>query len=146
MRRLYWTSRLADGIRAATRFPEPARIDETVSAQAFHVVEWPDVRHAIVDLAVRRTGWPGRTGQPLLPHPWRRDRSLAWLRAALGDLQWLRRSLAHSAVMARLDAPHRRPSADRRGLPATSLGKAACSQHDGDADGLPAPRLDPCSR
>src|SRR5947208_8034203 len=31
---------------------EPARTDETVSAQVFHMVEWPDLRHAIVDLAV----------------------------------------------------------------------------------------------
>src|SRR5258707_4118213 len=127
-------------------FSEPARIDETVSAQGFHMVEWPDLWHAVVDLAVRRAGGPGRTGQPLLPHPWRRDRSLARLRAALGDLQWLRRSLAHSTVIARLDAPHRRPPADRRGLPAASLGKAAYSQPDGDADGLPAPRLDPGRR
>src|SRR6266403_569952 len=145
MRRLYWTIRPAGGIRAAT-LPEPARTDETVSAQAFHVVERTDVWHAIVDLAVRRAGRTGRTGQPLLPHPWRQDRSVSRFRAALGDLQWLRRSLAHSTVMARLDAPHRRPPADRRGLPAASLGKAAYSQPDGDADGLPAPRLDPGRR
>src|SRR6266478_1805879 len=145
MRGLYWTIQPADGIRAAT-LPEPARIDETVSAQAFHMVEWPDVRHAIVDLAVRRTGRPGRTGQPLLPHPWRGDRSIARLRAALGDLQWLRGGLAHSTVMARLDPPHRRSCADRRGLPAARLGKAAHSQPDGYANGLPASRLDPGSR
>src|SRR5258705_13780536 len=100
------------------RVPEPARIDETVSAQAFHMVEWPDLWHAIVDLAVRRAGGPGRTGQPLLPHPWRQGRSLRRLRAGLGGLQWLRRSLAHSTLMARLGAPHRRRPPDRRGLPA----------------------------
>src|SRR6266550_3961549 len=145
MRGLYWTIQPADGIRAAT-LPEPARTDETVSAQAFHMVEWPDLRHAIVDLAVRRIGGPGRTGQPLLPHPWWQDRSVARLRAALGDLQRLCRGQPRSAVMARLAAPHRRPCADRRGLPAASLGKAACSQPDGDADGLPPPRLDPGRR
>src|SRR6266478_2146268 len=108
MRGLYWTIQPADGIRAAT-LPEPARIDETVSAQAFHMVEWPDVWHAIMDLAVRRAGRPGRAGQPLLPHPWRQDRSVSRFRAALGDLQRLCRGQPHSAVVARLDAPHRRP-------------------------------------
>src|SRR5258708_33906931 len=139
---LCWTIRPAGGIRSAA-LPVPARIDETVSAQAFHMVEWPDLWHAIVDLAVRRAGGPGRTGQPLLPHQWRQDRSVARLRAALGDLQWLRRSLAHSTVMVRLDAPHRRRSPDRRGLPAPTPGKAACYQPDRNAHGLSAPRPQP---
>src|SRR2546429_7879162 len=105
MRGLYWTIQPADGIRAAT-LPEPARIDETVSAQAFHMVEWPDVRHAIVDLAVRRTGGHGRAGQPLLPHPWRGDRSIARLRAALGGLQWLPGGQPGGAVLGRRGGPH----------------------------------------
>src|ERR1700676_613704 len=65
---------------------QPARPDETVSAQAFHMVERRDFWHAIVDLALRRVGGRRRAGQPLLPHPRRQDRSLARLRAALGDL------------------------------------------------------------
>src|SRR6476619_6997815 len=48
--------------------------------------------------------------------------------------------------MARLAASHRRRRADRGGLPAARLGKAACSQPDGDPPGLPAARLDPGRR
>src|SRR5215211_7952915 len=59
---------------------------EAVSAEIFHLVERPDVRHAIVDLAIRRTGRPGRAGQQLLSHQGAQDRSDARLRAALGGL------------------------------------------------------------
>ena len=62
-----WTFRPADGIRAAPSSNRPSP-DETVSAQILHLVEWPDLRHAIVDVAVRRTGRTRRAGQPLLPH------------------------------------------------------------------------------
>src|ERR1700730_9042125 len=130
MRGLYWTIRHADGIRAQALL-QPDRPDETVSAQAFHMVERRDFWHAIVDLALRRVGGRRRAGQPLLPHPRRQDRSLARLPAALGDRYGLRGALARPAVMAWLAAPHRRPSADRRGLPAAPLGKAASAQPDG---------------
>ncbi len=59
---------------------------EAVSAQIFHLVERPNVWHAIVDVAVRRAGRPGRAGQPLLSHQGPQDRSDARLRAALGGL------------------------------------------------------------
>jgi NADH:ubiquinone oxidoreductase subunit len=44
------------------------RTDEVIPAQVFHLVERSDLRHAVVDLAVGRTGWRGRTRQPLFPH------------------------------------------------------------------------------
>src|SRR3954471_14348280 len=84
-----WTIEPAGGIRgpaSRARFGLESARDETVFAEVFHLVERPDVRHAIVDLALRRTGRQGRAGQPLLPHPWRQDRSDAWVRAALGGL------------------------------------------------------------
>src|SRR5258708_5355396 len=67
-----WTIRPADGITAASIL-EPARSHETVSAQAIHMVERADLRHAIVDMAVRRAGRRRRAGQPVLPHPRRQD-------------------------------------------------------------------------
>src|ERR1700682_1890585 len=66
---LNWTIRLADGIRTLDALLEPARPHETVSAQAFHMVERPDLWHAIVDLAVRRAGGRRRAGQTLFPDP-----------------------------------------------------------------------------
>ena len=54
---------------------------ETVFPQTFHVVERPDVRDAIVDLAVWRAGRRGRAGQPLFSHPGRKiDPSLGFER------------------------------------------------------------------
>src|SRR5512139_2397229 len=85
---------------------------ETVLPQALYLVEQPDLRHPALDLAVRRAGRPGRTGQPLLPDPRREDRSDPRFRAALGDLQWLCRSEPRAAVLAWLDAPHGRRAAD----------------------------------
>src|ERR1700730_5739758 len=79
---LNWTIRPADGIRRPALL-EPAGPDETVSSQDVHMVERPDLRHAIVDVAVRRTGRRGRAGQPLLSHQGPQDRSGARLRAAL---------------------------------------------------------------
>src|ERR1700737_181406 len=114
---LNWTIRLADGITAASIL-EPARPHETVSAQAIHMVERADLWHTIVDMAVRRTGRRRRAGQPVLPHPRPQDRSVAWLRAALGDLQRLCRGDTRAAVVARLAASHRRCPADRRDLQA----------------------------
>src|SRR5260370_14112482 len=95
-----------DGIRGLKCFSN-RRTDEAVSAQAIYVVERPDLWHAIVDMAVRRNGRPGRAGQPLFPHPRWQDRSLARLRAALGALQRLRPGLAGPAVMAWPPASHR---------------------------------------
>src|SRR6185437_12804855 len=101
-----WTIPRPNGIRAA-RHPRTGRSDETLSAQDLHMVERPDLRHPIMDLAVRRTGRRGRAGQSIFPYHWRQDRSRARLRAALGDLQWLCRSEPGAAVMARLAASHR---------------------------------------
>src|SRR4030088_188196 len=112
---LDWTIRLADGITAASIL-EPAGPHETGSAQAIHMVERADFWHAIVDMAVRRTGRRRRAGQPVLPHARRQDRSIAWLRATLGDLQRLCRGVAGTALMAWLAASYRRSPADRRGL------------------------------
>src|SRR6185312_5251714 len=121
---------------------EPDGGDEPVPAQDLHMVEWPDLRHPIVDLAVRRTGRRRRAGQSLFPHQRRQDRSHPGLRAALGGLQWLRRSEPGAAVLAWLAASYRRCPADRSRLPATRMGKAASAEHDGDVTRLPAVRLD----
>src|SRR5205085_12095652 len=86
---------------------KPALLHETVLPQAIHMVERPDVWHAIVDVAVWRVGRHRRAGQSLLPHPGRQDRSDAAFLAALGDLQRLCRCVPYSAVMARLDASYR---------------------------------------
>src|ERR1700744_2506394 len=59
---------------------------ETVLPETLHLVEQPDLWHAIVDLEVRRAGGRGRGGQPLLSAPRRRCRSGPAFRAALGDL------------------------------------------------------------
>jgi NADH:ubiquinone oxidoreductase subunit len=40
---------------------------EAVSAEIFHLVERPDIRHAIVDVAIRRAGRPGRAGRKIDP-------------------------------------------------------------------------------
>src|ERR1700731_4572769 len=85
-RSLYWTIRRAGGIRATSCNETVPRPDEAILAQNVHMVERPDLRHAIVDLAVRRTGRRGRAGQPLLPHQGRQDRSHAPLPTPLGGL------------------------------------------------------------
>src|ERR1700732_4233885 len=142
---LYWTIRPAGGIRTATTL-EPASAYETVFSQIIHMVEWQDLRHPIVDVAVRRTGRRRRRGQSLLPHQGSQDRSVARLRAALGDLQRLRGSEPGAAIMARLAASHRRRGANRRELHGARMGKAACAEPDGNAGGLPAVRFDPGQR
>src|SRR5665213_3058297 len=58
---------------------EPAMPDEAVFPEDVHVVERPDLWHPIVDMAVRRTGRPGRAGQSLFPHQGPQDRPLARL-------------------------------------------------------------------
>src|SRR4051812_9347531 len=82
---LVWTIRPADGIRAS-HYLEPAEPDEAVSAQNIHMVERPDLWHAVVDVAFWRTCRPRRAGQPLLSHQGPQDRPDARLRAALGGL------------------------------------------------------------
>src|SRR5262249_41252485 len=62
------------------------RPHEAIFLEALHLVEQPDLRHAAMDLQVRRTRRRGRAGQPLLPHQGWRDRPDAALRAALGHL------------------------------------------------------------
>src|SRR5438270_9750692 len=66
-----------------SNWPSP---HEAVSAEIFHLVERSDIRHAIVDVAIRRAGRPGRAGQPLLSDQGPQDRSDARLRTALGHL------------------------------------------------------------
>src|ERR1700760_280272 len=85
---------------------------ETVLPETLHLVEQPDLRHAIMDLAVWRAGGRGCAGQPLLPDPRRRGRSDPAFPAALGDLQRYRRSEPDSAGLAWLDASHRRCAPD----------------------------------
>src|SRR5262249_36609137 len=67
-------------------FEQRPKSHEAVFAEILHLVEWPDLWHAAVDLALRRTRRHRRPGQPLLPHSWWRHRSDARLRTALGDL------------------------------------------------------------
>src|SRR5262249_60824443 len=74
--------------------------DENVFSARLYLVERGDLRHAGVDLALRRVRGRGRVRQSLLPHEGRQDRSNARLRAALGDLQRDRRSLDRAAVLA----------------------------------------------
>src|SRR3978361_1994391 len=71
-------------------YSNPARPDETVSAESLHMVERPDLWHPVVDMALRRTGRRGRAGQSLLPHQGPQDRSDGRLRTALGSLQRVR--------------------------------------------------------
>src|SRR5712692_7789641 len=89
-----------------------ARADENVLPALLHLVEWGDLRHAAVDLALRRVRGRGRIRQPLLPHQGWQDRSGARLRAALGDLQRHRGSFDGAAVLAWLAAPYGRHAAD----------------------------------
>ncbi len=77
-----WGFRWHQSPTASNRTAEPAH--ETVPAEILHLVERPDLWHAIVDLAVRRAGRPGRAGQPLLPHQGRRDRSDAGISSGAG--------------------------------------------------------------
>src|SRR6476620_11389497 len=72
--------------QSRTDFPTVRPPDETIPAQILHLVERPDLWHAIVDLAVWRAGRYRRAGQPLLPHQGWPDRSDAELRAPLGGL------------------------------------------------------------
>src|SRR3954447_1243323 len=106
---------------------------ETVFPETFYLVERPDVWHAIVDVAVRRTGRRGRAGQPLLPHQRRQDRREPRLRTALGDLPRLCGGQPGAAVLARLVASHRRRAADRGSLHPSGMGKASPAQPDRDA-------------
>src|SRR5262249_40272506 len=115
---------------------------EALSAALLHLVEWPDLRHAAVDLALRRARGRGRVRQPLLPHQGRQDRPVAALRAALGDLQRHRGSLDRAAILARLAAPHRRRAADPGQGHATSLVEAAPAEPDRHARRPPPDRLD----
>src|SRR5690348_9100665 len=64
----------------------PGRAHETVLSQALHVVERPDLRHAAVDVAIRRARGAGRAGQPLLSDGRWQDRSGSAFRASLGHL------------------------------------------------------------
>src|SRR5258705_2137732 len=120
--------------------------DEAVSAENIHLVERPDLRHAIVDVAVWRTGRPGRAGQSLLSQQGPQDRSDARFRAALGGLYRLCRSEPGAAVMAWLAASHRRRRADRRDVHAARVGKAARPEPDRHARGLSSVRLDTGAR
>src|SRR6476646_11084840 len=86
-----------------------------------HLVEWPDLRHPALDLALWRTGRPGRVRQPLFPRPRRQDRSDLADGAALGDLPRRGRGLVGAAVVAWLAASHRRCAADRGALSAPAL-------------------------
>ncbi len=58
----------------------------------------------------------------------------------------LRRGLRDPAVMARLDASHRRCAADRRKIPAVGMGKAASREPDRHARRATADRLDALAR
>src|SRR5438067_714668 len=60
--------------------------DEDIPPALLHLVERPDVRHAALDVALRRACRHRRVRQPLFPYAWRQDRSDARVRAALGDL------------------------------------------------------------
>ena len=65
------------------------------------------------------------------------------LRAALGDLQRRRRSLERAAILARLDASHRRCAADAGNGRAAPVVEAAPAQPHRHAGGASAHRLDP---
>src|ERR1700739_3068029 len=79
-------SRLWSGGMASERKANRARPYETILPETLHLVEQPDLRHAALDLAVRRVGGRGCPGQPLLPDSRRCGRSDPAFRAALGDL------------------------------------------------------------
>src|SRR5687767_13358150 len=122
--RLCWTFRWLRWHQGSCPF-DSAVADETVLLEIVHLVEWPDVRHPVLDLALWRVRRRGRVRQPLLPHARRQDRSRTWVRAALGDLQRLRGSVDDPAVLARVDAPYGRSAADRGWLQAARVGEAA---------------------
>src|SRR5262245_51322999 len=119
-----------------------SRADENVFSALLHLVERGDLRHAAVDLALRRARGRGRVWQPLLPHQGRQDRSDARLRAALGDLQRHRRSLDRAAVLAWLAAPHGRHAADAGKGHAAAVVEAPPAQSHRHARRPPPDRLD----
>src|SRR3954462_7571205 len=86
---------------------------EGLAAALVHLVERPDVRDAIVDVALWRARWQRRIRQPLFSDARWKDRPYARLRPPLGGLQRLRGVLDRAAELARLAAPHRRCSAHR---------------------------------
>src|ERR1700691_914954 len=67
----------------------------------------------------------------------------AWLRAAVGDLQWRGRGLDDSAGLERVAPSHGRRAADRGRLQGASLGTAAHRKPDRHAGRDSARRLDP---
>ena len=132
-----------NGINARSQTQQPGSTgDEDLPAAPVHLVERPDLRHPILDLAVRRVRRHRRVRQSLLSHQGRPDRSDAGFRAALGDLQRHRGSLDDPADLARLDAPHRRSTADAGDGEGAPLGKAAPAQSHGDPRRLSPERLD----
>src|SRR5262245_14013532 len=90
------------GHEAADSPKAGAATHEIADSPLLHLVERSDVRNPGLDLALWRTGRRGRIRQSLLSDAWREDRPVAGLRATLGDLQRLCRSLAGAAELARL--------------------------------------------
>src|SRR4029079_7265937 len=127
---LIWTLEQQAGMtdRPSNAAQAAQTADENLFPALLHLVERPDLRHPGLDLALRRGRRPGRVRQLLFPHRRRQDRSYAADGAALGHLQRRGRGVVHSAVVAWLDAPHRRRAADRGALPAATLAKAAPSE------------------
>src|SRR5262245_12514416 len=72
-----WTAPSRAGMNGAVRSkapPDDANRDETFLSALLHLVERPDLRHPVLDLALRRAGRARRVRQPLLPYARRQDR------------------------------------------------------------------------
>src|SRR5258708_9144107 len=141
---LAWTVGEGAGMYAAA-FKSRARCprnlaNENLLPAVLHLVERPDLRPPALALALWRAGRPGRVRQPLFPRPRRQDRPDAADGAALGDLPRRGRGVVDPAVVAWLDAPHRRRAADPRALPAAAVAEAAPAEphrHAGPAPSDP---------
>ena len=128
-------------------FPRPAAssMDLKQFLPAFrHLVERGDPQHPVLHQPARRAGRPRPVRQRLLPKAG--HRSVARLRAALGDLQRRLRGLDDPAGLERLAASHRRRPAERGGLQAPPVGAAAYRQPDRHAGGDSAQGVDPQPR
>src|SRR4029078_190344 len=136
-----WTRPRSGGKTPALQRDLMRTADEKLPAQNVHLVEFADLRDAILDLDVWRDRRRGRVRQPVLSDPRRQDRQGARLRARVGDLYRLHGALHGAPIRARLAPSHRRHATDAGKLQTASVAEAASAEFDRNAGWKPPHRI-----